>query len=88
MGYATEQASRGSLEGLGLPLIFLFIDDAQFFATEAHDRRPGAAVIEDGKLARLEVCQHGFVGLLALAGGKSMFHVQIHGWSNRSNRAG
>jgi hypothetical protein len=36
----------------------------------------------------LEVCQHGFVGLLALTGGKSMFHVHICGWPNLSNKAG
>jgi len=35
MGHTTEQASRGSLERLGLPLIFLFIDDAQLFATNS-----------------------------------------------------
>ena len=38
MGHATEQTGQGSLEGLGLPLIFLFIDDAELFAAEAHNR--------------------------------------------------
>jgi hypothetical protein len=53
MGHATEPASRGSLEGLGLPLIFLFIDDAQLLAAETHKRRPRVAIIEDNTLARL-----------------------------------